>query len=194
MTDLLPASGILPAPTGLIAAAPSTAALPPPAAGTPRVARPAPSGLALFAIVGSAAIIGAVVGHISGAGASAAGWDAQLVTLLRFMAAVKFAGVVAGAALVRWRATYPMGPRTSAAYVVALGTMALAPGLIWSLAHVALAAGLFHLGLLSFLAIAWRDSGSLENALRTRPRYFNPVRSTGRPTTKTKGTTAWLYR
>ncbi len=161
-------------------------------AGASRAPLRLPFGLALFGAVGGAAALGLALGRM--ADISTAGWDAQLVTLLRFMAALKFAGVVAGAALVLWRAGTPMIPRTAGAYAAALATMALAPGLIWSLAHVALAAGLFHAGLLTFLVLAWRDTDGLEVALRSRRRAVNPLRPQREPTTPREGTTAQLSR
>ncbi len=109
----------------------------------------------VFLAVGGAAAAGLVLGRWSGA--STLRWDPHLVVLLRFMAAVKLAGVLGASALSLWRARTPLSAGTAFAMVAALASMALAPGLIWSLAHVGLAAALFHGGLLAFLVMAWRD-------------------------------------
>ena len=96
------------------------------------------------------------------AGATDSGaFEPRLLLLLRFMAALKFAGVVAAALLVHWRLTRPASPRLALAYVATVAAMALAPGLIWSLSHVGLAAALFHAGLLGFLVLAWKDKDVL---------------------------------
>jgi hypothetical protein len=44
-----------------------------------------------------------------------------------------------------------------AAYAAAAAAMAAGPGMIWSLAHVAIGALLLHAGLLAGLVALWRD-------------------------------------
>ena len=129
-----------------------------------------PSSRSLFATavvlaVGGATVAGLVLGRWTGD--PTLRWDPQLVVLLRFMAAVKFAGVLAASALSLWRARTPVSAGVAVAAVAALASMALAPGLIWFTAHVATAAALFHAGLLTFLVMAWRDDRV--NLRRPRP-------------------------
>lgn len=133
-----------------------------------RARLPIAAPLLLYAAVGTAAVGGLLVGRaVSG---DIGGYEDKLVLLLRFMAAMKTAGVVAAALLVHWRLSRPIAPRLALGYGAALVLMAAAPGLIWSLAHVGLAAGLFHAGLLAFLVLAWRDDGALP------PRWSLPPR------------------
>ena len=149
--------------------------------------------------VGGATITGLVAGRWSGG--STLAWDPQLVVLLRFMAAVKLAAVVAASALALWRARAPVSSRAAVVAAAALASMALAPGLIWSLAHVGLAAGLFHAGLLTLLVMAWRDD---RVPIRARPiararairgaARFTMATDRSAPTTMADGTTAQLRR
>lgn len=92
-------------------------------------------------------------------GGDAEAFEPSLLLLLRFMAAMKFAGVLAAAGLVHWRLTQLIVPRFAITYLAALGIMALAPGLIFALRGIALGAALFHIGLLAFLVLAWKDDG-----------------------------------
>ena len=126
----------------------------------PALARSRPAWrFALFTAFAVASAAGLLVGHAAPGDGS--GFEPNLILLLRFMAAMKFAGVVGAVALVAWRLSRPAHRGVALCYVGAVTTMALAPGLIWSLAHVGLAAGLFHVGLLGFLMLAWRDEGAL---------------------------------
>ena len=75
------------------------------------------------------------------------------------MAACKAAGVVGAAALLAWRLGRPLGTGAFVGYVAALGLMAAAPGMIWSLGLIAPGALVFHAGLLTFLVLAARDDG-----------------------------------
>ena len=111
--------------------------------------------LALYLALGAATTAGILLGRTDAADVGA--FEPKLLLLLRFMAGLKFAGLVAAALLVHWRLTRPASPRLALAYVAAIATMALAPGLIWSLSHVGLAAASFHAGLLGFLVVAWKD-------------------------------------
>ena len=85
----------------------------------------------------------------------------QLVFLLRFMALMKGAMVLGALGLTRWRLRRPASDRLAIGYAAALAAMAMAPGLIWSLAAIAPGAACFHAGLLLFLLLAWRDDGAL---------------------------------
>ena len=92
----------------------------------------------------------------------------DLTRLLRFMAVVK-ASLAAGAVgLVWWRSGYPATLRSMLSYAVACLLMAAAPGLIWSMAHVALAAVMFHAGLALLLLVCWTDRGSARDLIRER--------------------------
>ena len=113
----------------------------------------------LYAVVGLAALLGVLIGQAAGGAIDTV--EGPLRLLIRFMAAMKLAGVVGAAALIHWRLRQPIPRRMATAYVVSLAPMAVAPGLIWSLAHVGLAALLFHAGLLMFLYLAWKDDGVL---------------------------------
>ena len=146
-------------------------------------------------IVTGAAVAGLVLGRWS----AAAPWDPPLAALLRFMAAIKFAGVIAASALVLWRVRTPLSSRATFASVAALASMALAPGLIWSLAHIVLAAALFHAGLLTLFVLAWRDGRGFagRDAVRRARSDAAPFTMTGdqpAPTTTGDGTTAQLRR
>ncbi len=85
--------------------------------------------------------------------------EPRLALLLRFMAAVKAATVLAALGLTCWRLRSPVATSAALGYVAALAAMAAAPGLIWSLNHVALGAACFHVGLFGFLVCALRDDG-----------------------------------
>lgn len=129
-------------------------------------ARRRPSRTALVGgTLASAFVAGAVLGRAHAADPAA--YENSLVLLLRFMAACKAAGVIGAAALVVWRLGRPLGSAAFAGYVVALGLMATAPGLIWSLGLIAPGALLFHAGLLTFLVLAARDDG-VASAFRRR--------------------------
>ncbi len=174
----------------------------PVAAARPTVHAPARRRVPPFAPVCVLTVIGAALaGLVLGRWSAAAGaaWDPQLVALLRFMAAIKFAGVIAASALVLWRARTPFPNRAAFASVAALASMALAPGLIGSLAHIALAAALFHAGLLTLLVLAWRDDRMPARAAanrRARPgsARFTMTPDRPAPTTMGDGTTAQLRR
>lgn len=135
----------------------------------PAFAAPAYSGFARgpwpalpYLCVFAAGTAGVLLGRAMGGEADA--FESKLLLLLRFMAVMKFVGVLAAAGAVHWRLTAPVAPRLAMAYLVALLPMALAPGLIWSLGGIALGALLFHVGFLAFLVLAWKDGGA-------RPRH-----------------------
>ena len=114
-----------------------------------------PRAALLYAAVGGAGLAGLLVGRALESGSGDMEW--QLVLLLRFMAVVKGAMVVGALALVQWRLRRPASARLALGYAAALTTMALAPGLIWSLAAIAPGAACFDAGLLLYLVLAWRD-------------------------------------
>ncbi|MBE7220046.1 MAG: hypothetical protein INR64_16370 [Caulobacteraceae bacterium] len=116
-----------------------------------------PRATLLYAVVGGAGLAGLLAGRWLQGGPGDMEW--QLVLLLRFMAVVKGAMALGALALVQWRLRQPASARLALGYVVALAPMALAPGLIWSLAAIAPGAACFHAGLLLFLVLTWRDDG-----------------------------------
>ena len=109
----------------------------------------------LYAAVGAAGLAGFAAGRL--AGAETGGMEWQLVFLLRFMAIVKGGMILGALALAQWRLRRPISAPLAAAYALALAAMALAPGLIWSLAEIVPGAAAFHAGLFAYLLLAWRD-------------------------------------
>ena len=108
-----------------------------------------------------------VVATVGGAGAIALatlvrepnGYEGHLALLLRFMAALKALTALGAFALLRWRFRAPITAGTALGYLAAFAPMTVAPGLIWSLAHVTMGALCFHAGLVAMLALALRDDG-----------------------------------
>lgn len=105
-----------------------------------------------------AATTGVIAGALKSPGTTAA--DADLTTLLRFMAVMKAAIVLAAAGLVAWRFGSELSSRLAAGYIAAVALMALSPGFIWSQSSLSLASAFFHSGLLFGLALAARDGFS----------------------------------
>jgi hypothetical protein len=145
-------------------------------------------GVLLYGVVGAALVAGFAGGHALRVPTDDV--DPQLAVLLRFMALMKLAGGLGAAALVHWRLTRAVSPGVAGLYIGAVGSMTIAPGLIWSLTDIAVAALIFHAGLLVFLVTAWRDDGVPATALR-RSRTPKPAE---RPTTMPMGTTAERHR
>lgn len=86
--------------------------------------------------------------------------EADLVFLLRGMAAIKACIVAAAVGAVLWRLGHAIPGRTAAAYLVGCWLMASATVLVWQLSLVPLAAACFHTGELLLLFTAWRDRGA----------------------------------
>lgn len=112
--------------------------------------RPALAWLLLLAAGATGCALGSL-GHATAAP------EASLALLLRFMAVLKAGAAVGAAALLHWRLRTPVTGGIGAGYLVALAAMALAPGLIASLHHVAAGALVFHAGLFGFLVLALAD-------------------------------------
>lgn len=97
----------------------------------------------------------------------AAGWygqpeavlkaDPELAQMLRGMALIKAAMVLAAIGLLAWRFGHPIGRRQATVYLVGAWLAAGGTMLIWQLTHIPAAAVLFHLGEFGFLLTAWRD-------------------------------------
>lgn len=132
----------------------STVAAP---AGTRRTRRAIPYRVVLLAAVATAVAAGfvAVYDPASARAAEAAG--AELTRLLRFMALTKAAFAAGALLLAGWRLRHPTTPAVALSYAATGALMAAGPGLIWSVAHVALGAVLFHAGLALLLVLAWTD-------------------------------------
>ena len=105
------------------------------------------------------------------ASAAAVGWladpaavlqaDPELARLLRGMALIKAAVVLAAIGVLLWRFGGPTTPRTASAYLAGAWMLCGASLLIWQLSAIAFAALLFHTGVLLLLVAAWRDRGAL---------------------------------
>ncbi len=106
--------------------------------------------LALAGAVAAAGVLGFLSGDDGGAGS-------DLLVLMRFMAGVKAAMALGAVALVWWRMGAPVGRGAVAAYVMAAAVMAVGPGLIWDMRHIALGAVAVHGGLSALLVVGWLD-------------------------------------
>lgn len=84
--------------------------------------------------------------------------DPDLAVLLRAMALIKAALVVAALAILWWRFRWPVSSKVAGGYLVGTWLAAGATTMIWQLTHVAPAAALFHVGEIALLLLAWRDS------------------------------------
>ena len=83
--------------------------------------------------------------------------DADLVVLLRAMAAIKAVLVLAALGAVVWRFGLPIGTGTALVYGASIAAMSFATALIFVSAFIGLAAVVFHAGLFAALVAAWRD-------------------------------------
>lgn len=92
--------------------------------------------------------------------------DPALLTLLRFMAAVKAALALGAAGAAWWRLRDAAGPGMVAAYAASAGVMAAGLWPIASGAHVALGGMLVHGGLIAGGITAWRDRAAFLPRLR----------------------------
>ncbi len=101
-----------------------------------------------------AVVVAGVLGFLGGDGGGA---GSDLLVLMRFMAGVKAAMALGAVALVWWRMGAPVGRGTAAAYVMAAAVMAVGPGLIWDMRHIALGAVAVHGGLSALLVMGWLD-------------------------------------
>ncbi len=116
----------------------------------PRVAQ-----VGLVAVACAALAGGLVVNGGSAHAVAQAGPD--LTRLLRAMAAIKVMLAVGATAVVLWRLQSPISVGRFSLYVLATAGMAAGPGLIWTMAHVALGAFALHAGLIVSVLLLWRD-------------------------------------
>ena len=136
------------------------------ALGRIQVTRPAVTWPALLVGVAVAGGVGGIsIGALSHAPAN---YDGHLALLLQFMAALKAFTALGAAGLLTWRFRASIATGPALGYLAALAFMAVAPGLIWSLAHVAMGAICFHAGLFGFLILALRDDAVCSHLLSRR--------------------------
>ena len=83
--------------------------------------------------------------------------DVELATLLRGMGAIKGLLGIAAAAVVWWRLGQPVSVRVAVAYIACIGLLFAGTMLIWQLAFLSVASGLFHVGAFVGLVIAFRE-------------------------------------
>jgi hypothetical protein len=122
---------------------------------------------ALLVLVGAAVAAGWLAAGLNAAQPSLLEGDAELATLLRFMAAVKAVIALAVLGVTAWRLGHPATPAIALLYLASVSLMAAAPGVIWQLAHVGVGAGLFHAGLLLFLGALVADRGGASQLVGT---------------------------
>jgi hypothetical protein len=83
--------------------------------------------------------------------------DPALARLLRCMALIKGALVIAASSAVFWRFGWSISKPAACGYVVTAAVMAGATMLIWQLTLIPLAALLFHAAALGMLVLGWRE-------------------------------------
>ena len=111
----------------------------------------------MLALVIAAVIAGFLITGTKATNLAVARDGADLTRVLRFMAVIKAVIVVAGLAAVLWRLGSAVPAPRLAAYAAACVSMAMGPGLIWGMSHVALGALLLHGGLIATIILLWRD-------------------------------------
>ncbi len=111
----------------------------------------------LALVIVAAGVAGLLITSPPAAAQAAIHAGADLTRLLRAMAALKMLMALGVASAVMCRlgtgATLPW----FGAYAVACGSMAVGPGLIWSMAHTGAGALCLHAGLLGGVILLWRD-------------------------------------
>ncbi len=83
--------------------------------------------------------------------------DPALARLLRGMALIKSAMVLAAVGAVVWRFGFPVAKPVAVVYIVGCCVLAGSTTLIWQLTLIPLAAILFHAAALGMLIVGWRD-------------------------------------
>lgn len=106
--------------------------------------------------------------------------DAALARLLRGMALIKAALVLATVGALLWRFGHPITRRTAAVYVGGAWMAAGATVLVWQLTLLPLAAALFHAGEIGVLLAAWRDGMARATAASGQRAAASESRSTAR--------------
>jgi hypothetical protein len=129
-----------------------------------------PVRLALVAVVALGAVVGFAVTGEPAVSQAVADAGAELTRLLRAMALIKVVLAAGAVWLIDWRLRFPVQPRLAAGYMAGAAVMAVGPGLIWGMAHVALGALLLHGAGALLLVLFWRDPGSPAMAWAARRR------------------------
>jgi len=83
--------------------------------------------------------------------------DPALARLLRGMALIKGAAVIAAVGAVLWRFGFPVSKPVALAYALGSGVLAGSTMLIWKLTLIPFAAVLFHASALAMLIVGWRE-------------------------------------
>jgi len=122
--------------------------------------RPLSLRLALLAAVMVGAAMGFAVTSAPAASQAVSDAGAELTRLLRAMALIKVVLAAGVVWLIAWRLRFPVNPLLAAGYIAGAAVMAIGPGLIWDMAHVALGALLLHGAGALLLVLFWRDPGS----------------------------------
>ncbi len=107
-------------------------------------------------LLASCAVVAAGAAQL-GAPADAVETDPELARLLRAMAVLKAAMVVAALGLLTWRLAWPVAPGVAVAYLAGAATCVAASVAIAQLAHLAAAAVAFHAGGAALLIAAFLD-------------------------------------
>ncbi|MBC8059002.1 MAG: hypothetical protein H7Y61_20735 [Rhizobiales bacterium] len=95
--------------------------------------------------------------------------DPELAFLLRGMAGIKAAIVLAAVGVLFWRFGHAVSKRSAGAYLVGAWLLAGATALVWQLSFVPFAALAFHAGEFTLLFVAWRDHQGRSSGFRWKP-------------------------
>ena len=107
------------------------------------------------ALVVGSVVVAVITWLVSNGLAQAA--EPELATLLRGMAAIKGLLAISAAGLVWWRLGQPVSARAAVAYMACTWALFAATVLIWQLAFILAAAGLFHAAGLVGLVIVMQE-------------------------------------
>ncbi len=116
-------------------------------------------------LVGSC-LAAALLGMLSGDPAAYLQANPDLARLLRGMALIKAALVLAAIAVIWWRYSRPLSHGLSSLYLVGATAMVLAAVMVWQLSHLAGASILFHAGIFLLLGCAYLDTAGPADASR----------------------------
>lgn len=130
------------------------------AAGEPNTSRKAVIARMALAAVSILAVVAAF--HIGSERASgAAGGDAALATVIRFMVVMKASIALGVAMLVERRLRHPARRAMVTALIVATATALAGPALMWHLDDLRLGAAFYYLGLATIAVLAWLDRATI---------------------------------
>lgn len=152
-----------------------------PADAAARPAAPASATLLLRATLLLGCLAAVALAAAFGRPAASLQADPDLAFLLRGMAAIKAALVLAALAAVLWRLGHPVTQKAAQAYGVGVWLMAAACVLVWRLTSIPFAAIVFHLGEFTLLFTAWRDVPALRQARQTAALSARPNRRASMP-------------